>query len=191
MKKPLSKEELVARLKALAADPTPKEENYGAMCYSQMSPPQKQETCQLCGKEFVYRSWHKKEDISELVEKMKKKGYDVKLDVLCLECGEEMVKKIHPNCLYSRHDSENDNEDIDDDNIENDIWPTDINFLFSFRTNNDVPYHQVIANYTNLYRTLYTLMENKRMYNDSHDASHYIDEETETLQFMTGINFDE
>ena len=34
-------------------------------------------------------------------------------------------------------------------------------------------------------------MENKRMYNDSHDASHYIDEETETLQFMTGINFDE
>jgi hypothetical protein len=191
MKKPLSKEELVARLKALAADPTPKEENYGAMCYSQMSPPQKQETCQLCGKEFVYRSWHKKEDISELVEKMKKKGYDVKLDILCLECGEKMVRQLHPNCLFSRPDLEDDSDETDYDSIVNDIWPTDINFLFSFRTKDDVPYHQVIANYTNLYMTLYTLMENKRMYNDSHDASHYIDEETETLQFMTGINFDE
>ena len=30
---PLSKEELVARLRAIAADETPREEHFGAMCY--------------------------------------------------------------------------------------------------------------------------------------------------------------
>lgn len=189
-KNPLSKEELVARLKALAADGTPKVENFGAMCYSQMSPPQKKESCQMCGKEFTYSDWHDKDNICELVKKMKEKGYDVKVDIMCHDCAEKMIKQLHPDCLFSNPDQEDD-DNTDCFTVVNDIWPTDINFLFSFRPSDAEQYHQVIANYPVLYRSLYSLMENKRRYSDDHDASHYIEDETDILQFMTGIIFDE
>ena len=49
MNKPLSKEELINRLKAIAADNTPRIENPGAMCYSPMVPSQEHFSCEICG----------------------------------------------------------------------------------------------------------------------------------------------
>ncbi len=140
MKKPLSKEELIARLKAIAADTTPKKQIFGAMCYSQMSPPEKRDTCQMCGTEFVYRDWHTKENITKMVNKMISLGYDVKIKILCSECGDKMVRQLYPDCRYC-----NPQKKYDRDCFFNTIWPDDINFLFFFRTKSDEPYHQALC----------------------------------------------
>ena len=62
-KKSLSKEELLARLKAIASDDSPRIENFGAMCYSQMSPPEKHFKCDVCRNDTSYSEWNNHETI--------------------------------------------------------------------------------------------------------------------------------
>ena len=80
----------------------------------------------------------------------------------------------------------------DDDGFDwdKDIWLSDINHIFYFKTTSDTEYHRAIANYWSPYKALLTLFQNKPMYYDGYDASHYIADEIETLEFMTGIKFD-
>ena len=73
---------------------------------------------------------------------------------------------------------------------EKDIWLSDINHIFFFKALGETEYHRAIANYKDSYRSLLALLQNKPMYYDSHDGNHYIDEEKDTLEFMTGIKFD-
>lgn len=180
-KKKLSKEELLARLKAIASDDSPRVEKFGAMCYSQMSPPEKHLKCDVCGADTSYCDWNNHETILELVNDMAKLGYDVKVETVCESCAEKVKKEVYPD-MKSPGD---DNFDWDKD-----IWLSDINHIFYFKTTSDIEYHRAIANYKNPYKALLTLFQNKPMYYDSYDASHYIADEIETLEFMTGIKFD-
>ena len=181
-KKPLSKEELIARLKAIAADDTPREVSMGAMCYSQMSPPTKHTKCNGCGCKITYHDWNTHDTIVDLVEKIKSLGYDVKVEVICQNCGEKLKKEIYPDCKSC------DDEEFDWDNK---VWISDINHAFYFRHTTDTEYHRAIANSVNNYKSLLILLQNKPMYRDRFDRSHYIADEISTLEFMTGINFNE
>ena len=164
--KSLSKEELLARLKAIASDNSPRIENFGAMCYSQMSPPEKHFKCDVCGTDTSYSDWN---------------NHDVKVETVCESCAEKVKKEVYP-------DMKSPNDDGFD--WDKDIWLSDINHIFYFKTTSDTEYHRAIANYWSPYKALLTLFQNKPMYYDSYDASHYIADEIETLEFMTGIKFD-
>lgn len=181
---PLSKEELISRLQAIAADETPREEHFGAMCYSQMAPPEKHTKCERCGSSFTFHDWSRREQIQSLVKQIKRLGYDVNLQVICRDCANKLKEELYK-----------DSPDIADGLFGQEgkitVWIGDINFLFSFRTASTEPYHLAIANHINEYSSLLALLKNNRMYLDSYDSSHYIADEKHVLKFMTGINFDE
>lgn len=181
--KSLSKEELVARLRAIAADETPREEHYGAMCYSQMAPPTKKAKCDLCKQEFTYSGWNEGERIKSVVREMAKLGYDVKVETVCRSCAESLKAELHPN--------EPDYWTAYKEGKKYHVSVCDINFLFSFRTSPDVEYHRAIANNEDYYVSLLSLLKNSPMYFDSYDRNYYIADEKDVLQFMTGIDFNE
>lgn len=81
-KKPLSKEKLIARLKAIASDETPRELHHGAMCYSPCIPPMEQYVCDICNCDIEYRAG-KNEVILHTVYEMRYYGYDVKVESVC------------------------------------------------------------------------------------------------------------
>jgi hypothetical protein len=181
---PLSKKELISRLQAIAADETPREEHFGAMCYSQMAPPEKHTKCELCGSTFSFHDWNRRGQIQSLVKQIKSLGYDVNLQVICRNCANKLKEELYK-----------ESPDIADGLFDNDgkiaVWIGDINFLFYFRTSSTEPYHRAIANHIDEYSSLLSLLNNDRMYLDSYDSSHYIADEKHVLKFMTGINFDE
>lgn len=183
-KNTLSKEELIARLKIIAADETPRVENMGAMCYSEMAPPLKSTTCDACKGEIEYYDWNTHDEIVKLVKQIKALGYDAKLEILCEECADKLKEILYPDSL-----SEDEDEEDNDESIR--VYTYEINHVFYFKLAEDSVYHRAIANDENLYRSLLTLLENKPMYSDSYDENHYIVDEINTLSFMTGINFNE
>lgn len=179
-KKPLSKDELIARLKAIASDDSPRIENFGAMCYSQMCPPEKHIGCDICGSDICYFDWSTHDTILDLVAEIANLGYDVKIETVCKTCAEKIKKEVYPNMK---------SEDDEEFDWEKDIWLDSINHVFYFRTSSDAEYHRAIANYKDSYRALLALLQNNPMYSDSRDGSHYIADEIDVLEFMTGIQF--
>ena len=179
-KKPLSKEELVARLKALAADNTPRVRHLGAMCYCVTDPPKKRFKCDLCGKNVIYQSWQH-DDVVKTVNEMKELGYDVKLDTVCKTCAEKLKDELYPDLKKPGDDGYDEFKDI---------HLFEINHIFYFRTSEDEDYHRAIAYHSYDYEELLCLMQNQREYFDGHMKNHFLDEEKENLEFMTGIKFE-
>ena len=172
-KKPLSREELIARLRAISADGTPREQHMGAMCYSIVMP-ERSALCDICKKEFTYYEWGVRKRIESDVRKMANLGYDVKVEIVCSSCAEALKAELHPN-----------EPDFPTVSIR------DINFLLSFRTSPDEEYHRAIANIVDYYSSLLSLLKNSPMYFNRFDRNYYIADEKDVLRFMTGIDFDE
>ena len=179
-KKPLSKEELVQRLKVMAADETPKVRHMGAMCYSIMEPPEKHFKCEMCGKEYSYHSWNH-DSIIEIVDEMKKLGYDVKVETVCKTCAEKLKNELYPDMKKPGDEGYDEFKDL---------WIFDINHIFYFRTSSKDEYHRAIAHHPSDYKPLLSLMQNKSSFFSSQGRSCFVDEEVENLEFMTGIKFD-
>lgn len=182
MNKPLSKEELIERLKAIAADETPRVDNPGAMCYSPIAPQTKHAKCSACGCDIQYYDYNDIEDkpIKKLVKEIAHLGYDAKVSTICKTCAEKLKKELYPNMK---------SEDEDGFNWKTDFRIDEINFVFYFRTSKETEYHRTIANSAYKYMALLTLLENERMYSGYYDESHYIADEIDTLEYMTGIKF--
>ena len=66
----------------------------------------------------------------------------------------------------------------------------DLNHIFYFRLPDDIEYHRTIANREGQYAALLTLLQNEQKYGDYFGNSHYIADDIDTLEFMTGIKFD-
>ncbi|MCF0186344.1 MAG: hypothetical protein HUJ98_07655 [Bacteroidaceae bacterium] len=182
-KKPLSREELVARLKAIAADESPRIERMGAMCYDMSLGEEEHTECDICGCDITYLdSFNSLGTIYDSVWKIRSLGYDAKVENVCHECGEKLRKEIYPN---SKSYGE---EGFDRDK---DIWIGALNHVFYFRLSPDEEYHRAIANDKYNYKALLALLQNKPLYTDYFDKGHYIADEIETLEFMTGIKFNE
>jgi len=184
MNKPLSKEELIKRLKAIAADNTPRIENPGAMCYSPMVPSQEHFSCEICGGDCVSVVFSRDSHtlILDYVKEMSDLGYDVKVETVCRNCAEKIKKELYPNMK---------SEDDRDFDWKTDIQLNSINHIFYFRTSPDTEYHRAIANDNNQYKALVTLMLDMPMYGGDYDESHYVADEIDTLEFMTGIKFND
>lgn len=172
--KPLSKEELIERLKAIAADDSPREEAMSAMCYSPSMPPMQKTKCDICGSEICYFGWGD-DKISDYVKGIASLGYDVKVETVCKSCAEKMKKEIYPNTKP---------DDVDD------IWLSEINHIFFFRTSVDEEYHRAIANDESQYRTLLAFLQNEKKYYDEYHECNYLADEIDTIEFMTGIKID-
>lgn len=124
-KKSLSKEELIAQLKALSEDETPESVHMGAMCYSPAPPPHI-EKCEKCGQTIEYYGWH--QDPCEVKAKIKKEnslGDDVNIEYVCAKCASQLgVEKPLPvgslYYVYKCHDQifcyspESNNDSYDD-----------------------------------------------------------------------------
>lgn len=183
-KKPLSKEELIARLKAIASDETPREENHGAMCYSPARfklTPLRLFGCDACGHVELLREWNNTKIIKKIIKGMTKLGYDAKVKAVCKSCAVRIKKELYPNSKSNGEEGFN---------YMKDIWIDDINHIFYFRLSKDSEYHRAIANSVCQYEALLTLMKNERMYFNRFHNSRYIADEIDTLEFMTGIKFD-
>ncbi len=179
-KKPLSKEELVARLKAMAADDAPKVRHMGAMCYSIIEPPEKHLICDMCGNIVRYHSWNH-ERVIEIVDEMKKLGYDAKVETVCENCAQKLKDELYPDMKKPGDDGYDEFKDI---------LIFDINHIFYFRTSPDEDYHRAIAYHPGEYKPLLSLMQNNSSYFSDQMRSKFVDEEIEALEFMTGIKFD-
>ncbi len=179
--KPLSKEELVARLKVIASDDTPRIRNFGAMCYVRGSAPEKHVNCDVCNNDTEYSDFNTHDTILEMVRKMRILGYDVKVQTVCENCAETLYKEANSDSKVK----------LDDDFVfSKDIYFDEINHIFYFRASGDTDYHRVVTNNAYKYQSLLTLLQNKAKYDDDYDYSHYIAEEKEILELMTGIKFD-
>lgn len=173
--KPLSKEELVERLKAIADDDSPREDDgMIAMCYSPSMPPIQKTKCDICGSEICYMGWGD-DKISDYVKGIASLGYDVKVETVCESCAEKIKKEIYPNTKP---------DDVDD------IWLSEINHIFFFRTSADEEYHRAIANDESQYRTLLAFLQNEKKYYNEYHECNYLADEIDTIKFMTGIKLD-
>lgn len=178
----LSRAELIARLKEIAADETPKVRHMGAMCYSEAYFPSLICTCENCGNDFSYRDDDSHNNILQIVEEIRQLGYDAMVATICRQCATALKEDIYVKgkvfCGKKR-------------NAYNEIYIRNINHLFFFRLDENEEYHRAIANTERHYQALLSLLQNKPMYLDYYDQSYYISEEIDTLRFMTGINFNE
>ena len=173
--KPLSKKELIERLKAIAADDSPREDEVmSAMCYCPAVPPMQKTKCDICGSEICYMGWGD-DKISDYVKGIASLGYDVKVETVCESCAKKLKEEIYPNMKP-------DDED--------DIWITEINHLFFFRTSANEEYHRAIANDESQYRTLLAFLQNEKKYLGGFDTYIYLADEIDTIEFMTGIKID-
>lgn len=183
--KTLTKEELIARLKAIASDETPREEIFGAMCYCPSSHSEERHIhCDICDRDMLYEvgfGGDHHENILYQVKRIVDLGYDAKVETICKSCADKLKKKLYPD-MKSYGD-----EGFD---WEKDIVLTDVNHVFYFRLSADEEYHQTIAEDLYKYEALISLLENKPMYYDYFDNNHYIADEIDTFEFMTGIKFD-
>jgi len=90
-KKPLDKEDLVARLKELSANTIRQKEIMGAMCYSPSMPPIEHTKCDWCGDDIAYENWHdEREAIYKTVQSIANLGYDAKVEICCKKCAETL-----------------------------------------------------------------------------------------------------
>jgi hypothetical protein len=93
---PLTRADLDAKLKALAANPSPAKLSPGAMCYESIAPPNRLEhVCPQCGEKTLYPTGTPTYGIvsalghcRRLVQELRTRGLDVKLDEqpLCRRC---------------------------------------------------------------------------------------------------------
>ena len=94
-KKTLSKDELIAQLKALSETETPESVHMGAMCYSPAPPPLRKVKCESCGNiidEFDYmRSLN---GIKKQVKEIQALGYDAKVEHICADCAVKFIVLI-------------------------------------------------------------------------------------------------
>ena len=181
--KALSKDELIARLKAISADKSERIESIGAMCYSPAPPPIKHAQCEMCRNHITYCDWrNERASISKIVKQISELGYDAKVEVCCIECAKQFLEGL-----------QSDNKSLPDDEANYYSLPHygEINYLFSFKPKDGDKYHLCIANSEEQYKSLYSLLNNMPFYNDNYDAICYIADEKDVLKYMTGIDFDE
>lgn len=179
-KKPLSKEELIARLKAIASDETPRVYDRGAMCYCPAPPPLKLFICDACGHIALLREWNYTKEIKKVIKEMTELGYDAKVEAVCKSCAERIKNELYPNS------KSNGEEGFD---YEEGFWIGEINHIFYFRLSEDTEYHRALENSIEHYDALLALMENRRIHSDGFGGNLYIADEIDTLEYMTGIKF--
>ena len=169
-KESLSKEELIAQLKALSESETPKSIHMGAMCYSPAPPQVQKVKCESCGKIIEEYDWMRSRTcIKKEVEEIKKLGYDAKVENICATCATKLgIKDEDGNAL-----------------LEGRLYN-----VFYFKTKDDKYYHVSESSDEDEYKAVLAFLKNKPTYTDYYDATHLIKDELDVIKKMTGISID-
>lgn len=169
-KKSLSKEELIAQLKALSESETHESIHMGAMCYSPAPPQAQKVKCESCGKIFVEHDWMRsRTGIKKKVEEIKKLGYDVKVENVCAACASKLGIK------------DEDGEALFEGRLYN---------VFYFKTKDEEHYHVSESSDEDDYKAVLAFLKNEPTYTDYYDATHLIKDELDVIKRMTGISID-
>lgn len=138
-KKLLTKKELIAMLKAIASDKTPRVEHHGAMCYVPRTP--LKFICDACGQEsFSERYDDDYTIIMGIIKEMTELGFDVKVEKVCDSCAEKIKKELEADGIPT--------------------WIRKINYIFFFRNPKDTEYHRAVVHGFYSYNELLTMMKN-------------------------------
>ncbi len=187
-KKPLTKEELIARLKAIPADTerVEKKEEIVAMCYSVFPRYiERHVNCEICGADIEYSvlEWDKDSKakyIRKVVKQISQLGYEASVQLCCEKCARQFIDTYQanekPKCV-----AEFDLLSVTHCNK--------INFLFSFKTKDSDTYRKCIANDSSQYDLLYRFLCNKAGFDDV--LALLFPDAKDILRYMTGIKFDE
>lgn len=183
--KGLSRKELVERLRAIAEDDTPRVEHCGAMCYSPSLIDFDRKIrlkCDCCGANIDVHDDEEYKNIFSLVRNIKSLGYDAKVEMICEDCAKKFCEN---NSITIK------NSYRDDFDLKKDARLYSLNYLFYFRLSDDADYHCVIDNDSYHYKSLLTFLENEDMYLGDYDESHYLADEIDVIEFMTGLKLNE
>ena len=161
----LGRKELIMRLKEMAnAEVLPMEERpMGAMCYSISLPePIYTFVCPKCGRTVENLRTDPRNhflSIAPFVKKIRKLGYDAKIEQLCWACCET----VYPFDPYS------------------------VNILFYFRFKGEETYHITIADEPEMYEAVLAFLRDKNEYFVDHGDLMYVSENQAIIEKMLGI----
>ena len=187
MKQPLSKEELIQRLKVLSEiDPKSLPPEMTAMCYCPSAPPYDPPsikiklTCQHCKKKYpfdcnhLYRFLFGKplfKRISLIVKQINELGYDCHTEMWCKECIG--------------------NAGIKDKFGEYPLSGGNLLLVFFFKTEGQEEYHKAISDNDYDYRVVLAFLKNEPTFKDDYRCIQHTINHIDTIQYMTGIKTDE
>ena len=181
--KPHTNEELIQRLKEIAAEEVPLEKRSGwnAMCYRMAIHPDMTGICDMCNKTFTYFAMGNENAIPETVNEIVELGYDAKVQVLCEECAQNIKDELYPNTG---------DELVLDDKNKIYLSCSDRNFLFYFRAKSEEPYHRALIGARYDYKLVLAFLEGKSSYR-YHGKEYLLKDYIKTIEFMTGLKIDE
>lgn len=169
-KKSLSKEELIAQLKALSEAEPPKSIHMGAMCYCPMPPPLRKIKCESCHQIIEEEEWMSTGDtIREHVEEIKVLGYDAKVVHICGECVNKLGITDEFGDTYSKES---------------------LYYVFYFRIKEQQEYHIVECGYGDAYKAVLAFLRNEPSYTSYYEATHLIKDKLDVIKRMTGISIE-
>lgn len=172
-KKSLTKEDLIKRLKVIAADETPRSYNMGAMCYSIVFPPPELIKCDKCGKEIEIANIYNHEDMMKNQGRIRSRGYGANIQCLCGICADKFFEENKPELTPKKRQKY--------------ILYEGPNYVFSFRISNDMPYHSIIIDYEDSFDCLLAFLDNESKYSGSYGKTYYVADNIKMLARMTGI----
>lgn len=169
-KESLSKEELIIQLEALSQSETSESIHMGAMCYSPSLPHAQKVKCESCGKIVEEYDWMRsRTGIKNIVEEIKKLGYDAKVENVCAACAAELgIKDEDGDALFEGR----------------------LYSVFYFKTKDDEHYHVSESSDEDEYKAVLAFLKNEPTYTDYYDATHLIKDELDVIKRMTGISID-
>lgn len=169
-KKTLSKDELIAQLKALSETETPESVHMGAMCYSPAPPPLRKVKCESCGNiidEFDYmRSLN---GIKKQVKEIQALGYDAKVEHICADCANKLGIK----------------DEDGDPLVDGQLY-----YIFYFKAKGQEQYTISESSDEDDYKCVLAFLKNEPTYMDYYDNTHLVKEELDIIERMTGISID-
>lgn len=182
-KNPLSKEELIKQLKAIAKKKTilPTLPTMGVMCYSIAEPKEIIFKCEHCGKMYHISSlFWEGDSIGKRVGEIRNLGYDAEVGAVCSKCAIKLGLI-----------DENDSTSMD----------RKIHWLFKFKARGQEKWHLAISNDPFDYDALIAFLKNEPTY-ITHmstyrsgygfcDEPHFTKAKLGIIMQLTGIDFEE
>ena len=137
--------------------------------------------CAFCGKSYTLQhTSHTAVDPSSFIERMRRLGYDVKVEIPCRNCIED-IKEIYRLEIEQYKEHYNEAEGL-------------MPFVFYFRLSPNRPYHEAVVPNTLLCSLLLCLLKNERdlqWYTACSEDWHFVDEHAWGLEYLTGIKFED
>lgn len=202
---PKSREELVKQLKEISKEPIWHEESLGAMCYCPAT-----ETfcmtydCDVCSNHMSTEiEEYSRNEIYDIVSKIRSLGYDIKVEAICGEClaekmgnGEYVFDFTSFECApticsqWSWWEGKQVKKILSEEKFKKRLCTRhkkDTFFCLLFREKSSTKYHLYQSNSAYNYRIVYDYLSKRKSYQVYYGASERIRKEIDIIEQMTGL----